>query len=173
MFLDSGASRHVGPLTGEIDNVTTVNQPHTIIDATDNHTHIQIQGDLDHVCGGKVVTFKNLLLTDKVPDTLISVTEWLKGTEDRIILTKDAAFHQAAGSNERHQIARVIKGMYHMMPLAKMDNKPQSASAKMIRSAISKENSGILVQKLEGTSYSKPRILAETVKTKSEVLVGT
>ncbi|KAJ3216201.1 hypothetical protein HDU81_001148 [Chytriomyces hyalinus] len=116
VYLDSGASKHVAPVELALDNVTEVTTPHFLIDATNNQSPIQMQGDLAHNSGGKKTIFSDVLQCNKLTDTLISCSKWLHGTDDRIILTSSNAYYQAAGESTLHQIAKVISGMYYMGP---------------------------------------------------------
>ncbi|KAJ3187231.1 hypothetical protein HDU82_004170, partial [Entophlyctis luteolus] len=126
IYLDCGASRHVVPVEIQLQNVVQVPAPLALTDATNNITPIQFEGDFSHNIGGKVVNFSKAVVVDKASDVLISASQWLAGTDDRIILTEGSAFFQAANSNTGHEIAKVVNGMYCMNPIASL---PASAKA--------------------------------------------
>ncbi|KAJ3222939.1 hypothetical protein HDU78_011546, partial [Chytriomyces hyalinus] len=101
--VDSGASKHVAPVELALDNVTEVTTPHFLIDATNNQSPIQMQGDLTHISG-----------------------------DDRIILTSSNAYYQAAGDSTMHQIAKVVSGMYCMAPLRKIPEVAKVSACQLI-----------------------------------------
>ncbi|KAJ3230332.1 hypothetical protein HDU78_008486, partial [Chytriomyces hyalinus] len=108
IYLDSGASKHVAPVELALDNVTEVTTPHFLIDATNNQSPIQMQGDLTHNTG-----------------------------DDRIILTSSHAYYQAAGDASIHEIARVVSGMYCMAPLRKIHETANVSACQLITKSMS------------------------------------
>ncbi|KAJ3191880.1 hypothetical protein HDU82_003374, partial [Entophlyctis luteolus] len=160
IFLDCGASRHVAPVELQIHNIEQVNTPLLLLDATNNQTPIKLQGDFEHDVGGKIVNFSKVLVLDKATDVLISVSQWLAGTEDRIVLTAGSAFYQAAGSKDCHEIAKVVNGMYCMNPLATItEPMALAATVDLLGSTSSGDKPSISVFSVE-RRYSKVLALA-------------
>jgi hypothetical protein len=159
IYLDSGANRHVVPVELEVQSVKKVTIPYVISDATNNRTPIKLEGNFSHMTAGKEVKFTDALVCDKVTDVLISCSHWLKGTENRIILTADHAYFQEEGVPGLHEIARVVCGMYCMLPLDFIE-KGQQAAIDMIRAAVHQQEGPIPIYKVPGL-YSKVRIQVE------------
>ncbi|KAJ3227549.1 hypothetical protein HDU78_010017 [Chytriomyces hyalinus] len=130
IYLDSGASKHVAPVELALDNVTEVTTPHFLIDATNNQSPIQMQGDLTHNTG-----------------------------DDRIILTSSHAYYQAAGDASIHEIARVVSGMYCMAPLRKIHETAKVSACQLITKSMPPTLT-IQRQPTPGVKrYIKPRLL--------------
>ncbi|KAJ3334494.1 hypothetical protein HDU83_001263, partial [Entophlyctis luteolus] len=72
----------------------------------DNVKEIQAKGDLQHWVGD--------------------------GSNDRIVLTAKHAFFQPSGSQDFHEIAKVINGMYCMNPLTDLNDTAREAASGFI-----------------------------------------
>jgi hypothetical protein len=108
IYLDSGASHHLAPLQLDIQCARRVSDPLRMIDASNNSTPIQFEGDMELDVAGEWKNFENVLLSESSKDILISCSQILKDTDDRIELTATNAYYRKAGSNERHEIALLI-----------------------------------------------------------------
>ena len=160
IFLDSGANQHVGPMQLEIGNVTEVTNAQSIVGATNNNAQIQARGDLEHWVGGELVKFSGLLKCDRVTDTLISCSKWLDGTQDRIVLTAKNAFYQKHGSQDLHEIARVVNGMYCMNPLAEVNEHARDVAADFI--ATTKLGQPHNIPVFHDKSHAAPLVMSTT-----------
>ena len=115
-FLDSGSNRHIVPNAIELRNLRNVaNQ--FVYDATDTPSQVRQRGDMKLNVGTEQVTLQDVLHCPGLSDTLISPSYWLRNSADRIVLTDRHAYFRPAGTDNHFEIARVIDGMYHIIPL--------------------------------------------------------
>ena len=156
-YLDCGSNRHITPEEAILKDVRPVSTPIYVYGATDTASKIQNVGALETVIGGNAARFYPIYQCDEIADTLISASQWLQNTEDRIVLTAENAFYVPQGTRNHHEIARVIDGMYHILPPT------QLANNKVARGILSKvaqfiTDSGDVTVESTHRSYSKPRL---------------
>lgn len=132
-YLDSGSNRHITPESFVLDNVREVKGNQQVFDATNTPSTIQLEGSMDLQMGGKSLKLENVLYCPQIVDTLISPSSLLMNTEDMIVLTGSHAFYKAAGDTTHHEIARVINGMYYLVPPASLPNLPHAAMMNVLK----------------------------------------
>ncbi|KAJ3245392.1 hypothetical protein HDU77_009486 [Chytriomyces hyalinus] len=82
--------------------------------------------------------------------------------DDRIVLTASHAFYQSANSSECHEIARVIGGMYCMLPLEKIHDTARASSCQLLAA---KGPSSLTIQRhpsVHKGNYRKMRLMCNS-----------
>lgn len=148
-FLDSGCNRHITPDITELSNLQKVANKF-VYDATNTPSQADQTGDMQLDVGTEQVTLRNVLHCPNLSDTLISPSYWLRNSEDRIVLTDQHAYYRPAGTQNHFEIARVIDGMYHIVPTA------DKISQKIVGTQVT-EPSQVKANVAKAARASKPR----------------